>query len=91
MAFVDVHAHLIHEQFAGEENAVTERAKEAGLETCAQEAWSNKAETVRTFLNPPDEWMLFCGMAIGHANPDAPVNELVTERDALSNWATFVK
>ena len=66
-------------------------AKEAGLDTCAQEAWSNKAETVCTFLNPPDEWMLFCGMAIGHANPDAPVNELVTERDALSNWATFVK
>ena len=66
-------------------------AKEAGLDTCAQEAWSNKAETVRTFLNPPDEWMLFCGMAIGHANPDAPVNELVTERDALSNWAKFVK
>jgi TatD DNase family protein len=30
--FVDVHAHLIHPQFVGEEDAVAERAAEAGLE-----------------------------------------------------------
>jgi nitroreductase len=65
-------------------------AKEAGLDTCAQEAWSNRAETVSSFLQSPDELMLFCGMAIGHANRDAPVNDLVTEREQLSNWATFV-
>ena len=31
MEFVDVHAHLIHERFAGEEKEVATRAKEAGL------------------------------------------------------------
>ncbi|MEM7404656.1 MAG: nitroreductase [Pseudomonadota bacterium] len=65
-------------------------AQEAGIDTCPQEAWSNRAATVAAFLEPPDELMLFCGMAIGHANPDAPVNQLVTEREPLGNWATFV-
>ena len=32
MTLVDVHAHLIHEQFDGEEDATTLRAQEAGLE-----------------------------------------------------------
>jgi nitroreductase len=66
-------------------------AQEAGLDTCPQEAWSNKAETVTRFVDAPDELMLFCGMAIGHANPAAPVNELVTERAPLKDWTTFVK
>ncbi|NKC15880.1 MAG: nitroreductase [Gammaproteobacteria bacterium] len=66
-------------------------AKEAGLDTCPQEAWSNKAETVSTFLDVPGELMLFCGMAIGEANPAAPVNQLVTERAPLEDWTTFVK
>ena len=65
-------------------------AKEAGLDTCPQEAWASKPDTVSSFINPPDELMLFCGCAIGHANWDAPVNSLVTDREPLENWATFV-
>jgi hypothetical protein len=42
------------------------------------------------FVNAPEELMLFCGMAIGHANPDAPVNQLVAEREPLDHWTTFV-
>ena len=38
----------------------------------------------------PEELMLFCGMAIGHSNPGAPVNQLVAEREPLDHWATFV-
>jgi hypothetical protein len=33
--------------------------------------------------------MLFCGMAIGYRNPDAPVNRLVTERAPLDEFASF--
>ena len=64
--------------------------REEGLDTCAQEAWASKAETVSNFVQAPDDLMLFCGIAIGHANPDAPVNRLVTDREPLENWATFV-
>ena len=65
-------------------------AQEAGLDTCAQEAWANRAQMVSDFVNAPEELMLFCGMAIGYANPDAPVNALVADRDPLESWTTFV-
>lgn len=65
-------------------------AVEAGLATCAQEAWAVRAQSVASFVGAPDELMLFCGMAIGHPDPAAKVNELVSERAPLSDWATFV-
>ena len=65
-------------------------AQDAGLDTCPQEAWAARADTVKTFVDAPDEWMLFCGVAIGEANPDAPVNTLVSDREPLDVWATFV-
>ena len=40
-------------------------AKEVGLDTCPQEAWAIKQESVTAFVKAPDELMLFCGMAIG--------------------------
>ena len=65
-------------------------AQEAGLDTCPQEAWAAKPQSVSEFVNAPEELMLFCGIAIGHANPDAPVNSLVSEREPLDQWATFL-
>lgn len=65
-------------------------AQAEGLSTCAQEAWANKPGTVSKFVRAPDELMLFCGMAIGYANPDAPVNRLVTDRAPLEEWTTFI-
>lgn len=65
-------------------------ATEAGLDTCAQEAWAMRADTVAEFFDADPEWMLFCGMAIGYRDPDAPVNTLVSDREPLANWATFV-
>lgn len=32
--YVDVHCHIIHEKFEGEEDAVAQRAKDKGLEYC---------------------------------------------------------
>jgi hypothetical protein len=34
--------------------------------------------------------MLFCGMAIGHADPRAPANALRTERADLDEVVTFL-
>jgi nitroreductase len=45
--------------------------REAGLDSCAQECWSRYHRTVREFLNPPEEWILFCGMAIGYKDEAA--------------------
>lgn len=65
-------------------------AVEAGLGTCPQESWADYGPTVHDYLGVDDELMLFCGMAIGHPDPDAPVNKLVSERRPLHTWATFV-
>jgi nitroreductase len=65
-------------------------AQEAGLDTCAQEAWATRPDAVSSFLQTPDNMMVFCGIAIGYKDPDAPVNTLVSERMPLEQWATFV-
>ena len=65
-------------------------AKEAGLDTCAQEAWSLKSDSVSEFVGANDDDMLFCGMAIGYADKDAPVNQLISERRPIDQWATFL-
>lgn len=65
-------------------------AQEAGLGTCPQEYWSVRHSAVSEFVGAPDNEMLFCGMSIGHADPDATINSLVSERMPLDQWATFV-
>jgi nitroreductase len=65
-------------------------AKEAGLDTCAQEAWSLKSDSVSEFVGANDDDMLFCGMAIGYADKDAQVNQLISERRPIDQWATFL-
>ena len=63
--------------------------REKGLDSCSQECWSRYPAEVAAFLDPPPELMLFCGMAIGYRDPDAPVNRLVSERASLDEFATF--
>jgi hypothetical protein len=65
-------------------------AKEAGLDTCAQEAWSIKQESVSQFVKASDEDILFCGMSIGYKDPDAIINSLASERRPIDTWATFL-
>lgn len=63
--------------------------QERGVDSCAQESWSIYHRTVRDCLQLPDNYMLFCGMAIGYADPDAAVNRLVSERFPLEQFATL--
>jgi nitroreductase len=65
-------------------------ALEAGLGTCPQEFWAVRNGAVRSFVNPPENEMLFCGMAVGHVDDEAPVNRLRTRRMTLDQWATFL-
>lgn len=64
-------------------------AQEAGIDTCAQEAWATRPNAVTSFLQTPESLMLFCGMAIGYRDPNAPVNTLVSDRMPLETWATW--
>ena len=61
-------------------------AREFGLHTCAQEAWAPFHEVIRNYLKVPQEEMIFCGMALGYADEDAPINTLVSERAAMTEW-----
>lgn len=63
--------------------------REEGLDSCAQEAWSMFAPTIYRVLGTPANNMLFCGVAIGWRNMDAPVNQLVSERAGLADFASF--
>ncbi|MDB5974487.1 MAG: Nitroreductase family [Nevskia sp.] len=63
--------------------------RERGLDSCPQEAWATQHRTVGAFLQSPPEWMLFCGMGIGHADPAAPVNGLRSERAPLEQFAVL--
>ena len=65
-------------------------AKEVGLDTCAQEAWSMKHDSVSQFVNAEDTDMLFCGMAIGYQDKDARVNKLQSDRRPIEEWAKFI-
>lgn len=65
-------------------------AKEAGLDTCAQEAWSMKHDSVSKFVKAEDSDILFCGMAIGYGDDAAAVNSLKSERRPFNEWAKFL-
>lgn len=61
-------------------------AVEAGLATCAQECWAMYPETVTQLIATPPERMLFCGMAIGYEDIEAPANRLRSERAPEGEW-----
>ena len=65
-------------------------AKEAHLDTCAQEAWSIKNDSVSKFLDAPKDQILFCGMAIGYRNKRSKVNKLNSDRRHPDSWMKFV-
>ena len=65
-------------------------AQEAGLDTCPQEAWAVHEPAVMEFAEVPEELQLFCGVAIGTADPDHPINGVQSEREPFDVFARFV-
>ena len=61
-------------------------AREYGLHTCPQEAWAVWHRVIRDYLNVPQNEMIFCGMAIGCADMNHPVNSLASERAPLEEF-----
>lgn len=64
-------------------------ARGHGLHTCPQQAWVSFHKTVRTFLDLPDNLMIYSGMALGYEDPDAPINLWRAPRAPLDDFATF--
>jgi nitroreductase len=60
-----------------------------GLATCAQEFWAMWHSVVARHTSPLDDWMLFCGIAVGYADHDAPINKLRTDRAKPEEFASF--
>jgi hypothetical protein len=46
-------------------------------------------KTVRTFLNLPDNLMIYSGMAMGYADEAAPINGWRSPREPVAAFATF--
>jgi nitroreductase len=65
-------------------------AQEFGLDTCAQEAWAMKHDSVSSFFDTSSDEMLFCGMSIGYQDKEAAINKLVSERRPIEDWASFL-
>ena len=64
-------------------------AREKGLHSCAQEAWAMWHSTVNKHLVVDNKFMLFCGMGIGYADENHPINSWRTDREAVDNFTTF--
>lgn len=65
-------------------------ARARGLDTCPQVSVIHFHRIIREHLAIPETEMLICGMALGHADPDAPENRLRTPRAPLDEWVHFV-
>ena len=65
-------------------------ARARGLDTCPQAAFTKYHRVIACELDLPANEMVVCGMALGHADPDAPENALVTERAPVAEFARFI-
>jgi nitroreductase len=70
--------------------AVMVAARARGLHTCPQAAWTPFHRIIMDQIGAPANEMLVCGMALGHADPQAVENTLVTDREPVASFATFL-
>lgn len=64
-------------------------ARGYGVASCPQASMAEYPDIVREQLGLSGAGRLVCGMALGHADPDAPVNRYRTEREPVSSFATW--
>ncbi len=65
--------------------------KEEGLDTCPQEFMMMWGRIIKDHIGIADEdQILFCGLAIGYQNVDAPINHFERERAPLERQVRFI-
>ena len=65
-------------------------ARAHGLDTCPQAAWNDYQRIIMPHVGAGDDELLVCGMALGHADPAAKVNEFITPRVAVESFTTWM-
>ena len=64
-------------------------ARARGLHTCPQAAWNPYAGIVLPLVGAEAHEMMVCGMALGYADMDDPVNTFHTPREPVKNFTTW--
>jgi nitroreductase len=64
-------------------------ARQYGLHTCPQAAWAAVPDQVREGLGLVNGEKVVVGLSLGYEDPNVPVNQLVTEREALDDCVCF--
>ncbi len=64
-------------------------AIERGVSSCMQEYWALARDSLKAHFQLPETEMVYCGMALGYADEDAPVNKLRTDRAAVEEFTSF--
>jgi nitroreductase len=64
-------------------------AREFGLDSCPQASTADYPDTVREQLGIEDQNLLVCGMAIGYADREHPVNQYRTRREEVDQFSTW--
>ena len=65
-------------------------ARGRGLDTCPQAAFMQFHRIISAHVGAPDNEQVVCGMSLGHADPNAIENSLVTDREPVSGFARFL-
>jgi nitroreductase len=65
-------------------------AQSRGLSTCAIGAMASYPSIIRKHLGLDTSSQIVCGMALGYADPEAPVNQTQTTRCALNEYFKVV-
>jgi nitroreductase len=63
---------------------------ERGLGSCVQASLAGYPDIVRSHLSIPAELNLLCGMSIGYADPDYPMNKVRAGREPIQNNVAFI-
>jgi len=64
-------------------------ARARGLDTCPQAAFTQFHRIIEAQLGLGPDEMVVCGMSLGHADPAAIENTLVTEREPVEGFTRF--
>ena len=65
-------------------------ARARGLDTCPQAAFTQFHRIIARHLGLGDGQTLVCGMSLGHADPAAIENSLITEREPVPGFVRFL-
>ena len=66
-------------------------ARGRGLHTCPQAAFMQFHRIITDHVGASANEQVVCGMALGHADPAAVENSLVTEREPVAGFARFLE